>query len=344
MSSYSRRLPVYLLLDCSESMAGEAIEDLQRGLDAMLIPLRNDPHALETVWLSVIAFSSYAKQVVPLTELVEFQRPKLSVRPGTALGAALQLLRHCLQRDVIRTTLETKGDYKPLVFLLSDGAPTDDWEGAADEIKVQRNPSLANISAVGCGPDADIDVLRRITDVVLQMKNQSAEAWKQAFVWLSASLQTTSQALGAGREGTAITLPSLPRDSLEIAPADSGPKDSRPRQMFLHACCAKTRQLYLMRYARDAWVDVYSAVCSHRLDYGFDEEGAISELPPISTDMLSGVPGCPFCGNPGASKCDCGALFCDTGSTEGTVVCPRCNMSLHSDTSGRPFTIERTEG
>src|SRR5439155_14247146 len=92
---FVRRLPVYLLLDCSESMAGPAIESVQRGVEALIGELRGNPQALETAHISVITFAKRAQQVVPLTELITFQPPKLSVRTGTSLGEALRLLLDC---------------------------------------------------------------------------------------------------------------------------------------------------------------------------------------------------------------------------------------------------------
>ena len=53
-----RRLPVYLVLDCSGSMTGEPIEACRQGLKALLADLRSDPQALETAYLSVITFST----------------------------------------------------------------------------------------------------------------------------------------------------------------------------------------------------------------------------------------------------------------------------------------------
>ena len=72
-----RRLPVYLMLDTSSSMSGEAIEALRNGLALLVATLRQDPYALETAWLSVITFDSDARQLVPLTELGEFQTPAI---------------------------------------------------------------------------------------------------------------------------------------------------------------------------------------------------------------------------------------------------------------------------
>src|SRR4051812_37211576 len=75
--SEGRRLPVYLVLDCSGSMSGEPIEAVRQGVKALLSDLRGDPQALETAYLSVITFSSGAQQVCPLTELMTFQEPNL---------------------------------------------------------------------------------------------------------------------------------------------------------------------------------------------------------------------------------------------------------------------------
>src|SRR5438067_10615766 len=85
-----RRLPVYLLLDCSESMAGPAIDAVQRGVETLIQELRSNPQALENAYISVITFAKKAQVAVPLTELISFQTPKLSVRTGTSLGEALK--------------------------------------------------------------------------------------------------------------------------------------------------------------------------------------------------------------------------------------------------------------
>ena len=63
-----RRLPIYFLLDVSESMLGENLYRLEEGLRRIIDELRTDPHALETAWVSVIAFAGRTREVVPLTE------------------------------------------------------------------------------------------------------------------------------------------------------------------------------------------------------------------------------------------------------------------------------------
>ena len=91
-----RRLPVYLLLDCSESMAGEPFEAMKGGLSQLISELRQNPMALETAAISLITFSSVAKQVVPLTDLISFHVPQLKMGSGTAFGQALTLLEKCI--------------------------------------------------------------------------------------------------------------------------------------------------------------------------------------------------------------------------------------------------------
>ena len=96
MESYVRRLPVYLLLDCSGSMSGEPIEAVRQGIDSLLSDLKGDPQALETAYLSVITFASSAQQVVPLTELMSFNPPELHASGLTSLGGALRVLKDCV--------------------------------------------------------------------------------------------------------------------------------------------------------------------------------------------------------------------------------------------------------
>jgi uncharacterized protein YegL len=340
MSDFYRRLPVYLLLDCSESMAGDAIEAVSLGVNALLTDLRTDPQALETAYLSVITFSRTAKQEVPLTELLHFHPPKLSVKTGTALGAALRLLSECLKREVLRTTATTKGDYKPLVFILTDGQPTDDWKSAAATLKSARDPKVANIYAIGCSTDVDFEVLYSITDTVLLMPDLSPDSLRKCFVWLSASVQTASASLEGSFGKEAINLPALPDDALTVASRSQVTRDQTPRQVFLHARCSKTKQPYLMRFALGEYEGLYDAVAAHRLESLEDEDADL--LPPINSSLLNGCPSCPYCENPIAAMCPCGALFC-ASETQDSVVCPKCNTQLAAGNK-TDFDIKRSQG
>src|SRR6476660_8389858 len=99
-----RRLPVYILADCSGSMSGDPIEAVKQGIRLLHSNLMGDPSAVESAYLSVINFDSGARQVVPLTEVAAFNPPDLRANGTTALGAALKLLIDCMNTEVRRTT------------------------------------------------------------------------------------------------------------------------------------------------------------------------------------------------------------------------------------------------
>lgn len=103
-----RRLPIYFLVDVSESMVGEPIQQVQDGMRMIVQELRTDPYALETAYISVIAFAGKAKSVAPLTELYKFYPPTFPIGGGTSLGAALNFLMDDMDKSLVKTTLEKK--------------------------------------------------------------------------------------------------------------------------------------------------------------------------------------------------------------------------------------------
>jgi uncharacterized protein YegL len=209
-----RRLPVYLLLDCSTSMTGQPIEQVRQGFRALLDDLSTEPMAIETVYLSVITFNNTAQQLMPLTELMQFKEPHIQAGGTTALGAALRLLKNCLETEVRKNTETEKGDWKPLVFLMTDGMPTDAWENAADEIKPAK---IANLIAFAAGSSANVDNLKRITDIVLKSDELSPGALKAFFQWMSQSILRTGKSVQIMAQGIPVDLPPPP-PQIQIVP------------------------------------------------------------------------------------------------------------------------------
>lgn len=204
-----RRLPVYLLLDCSGSMFGEPIEAVKNGVQVLISTLRQDPYALETAYLGIITFDSNARQVTPLTELSAFQQPAIQASGCTALGEALALLAESADREVTKTTAEQKGDWKPLVFIMTDGEPTDDLSRGLAEFKKRK---WGMVVACAAGSGANTETLKKITDCVVSLDTADSATIKAFFKWVSASVSSGSMKVEeAGTEaGSLSELPPPP--------------------------------------------------------------------------------------------------------------------------------------
>ena len=207
-----RRLPVYLLLDCSGSMFGEPIEAVKNGVQVLVSTLRQDPYALETAYLSIITFDSSAQQLTPLTELSAFQQPNIQASGCTALGEALSLLAAKADTEVTKTTPDQKGDWKPLVFIMTDGEPTDDLNKGLADFKKGK---WGMVVACAAGAGANTDTLKKITECVVSLDTADSATIKAFFKWVSASVSSGSMKVEeTGVE--AATLSELPPPPPEV--------------------------------------------------------------------------------------------------------------------------------
>ena len=116
---------------CTESL----LRLVKNGVQTLISTLRSDPYALETAYISIITFNSSAQQVTPLTELAAFQQPNIDASGCTALGGALELLSQKIDSEITKTTAEVRGDWRPLIFIMTDGVPTDDISRGLAEFK-----------------------------------------------------------------------------------------------------------------------------------------------------------------------------------------------------------------
>jgi len=108
-------------------MNGEPIVAVNAGLQALLTSLRSNPYALESVHLSITTFDSEIKEVLPMTPVADIMLPEITCPKSgaTLLGAALEDICAQVQRDVRKSSATEKGDWKPMLVILTDGKPTD---------------------------------------------------------------------------------------------------------------------------------------------------------------------------------------------------------------------------
>jgi uncharacterized protein YegL len=210
----SRRLPVYILLDTSGSMRGEPIHAVNVGMQAMISALRQDPHALESVHLSVITFDIEAKELFPLTALEDVQIPEITVPQSgpTMIGAALELLVKRVDRDVKKSSAEEKGDWRPLLFVMTDGSPSD-LALYRDMIPQVKSRNFGNVIGCAAGPKAKQEFLKEITDTVVALDTTDSTVFAQFFKWVSASVAAGSTSAGVNADQN--TLPPPP-DEIQV--------------------------------------------------------------------------------------------------------------------------------
>jgi len=193
----SRRLPVYLLIDSSGSMQGEPIHAVNVGISSMLTALRQDPYALESVYLSLITFDREVKEILPLTPLesAQFSEIELPRSGATHMGEALEFVVDKVAKNVIKSSGDTKGDFRPMLFIMTDGSPSDLMVFKESLPKVKAS-NFAEIIACAAGPKAKPEFLKQLTSNVVVLDNMESSAFSQFFKWVSDSIAAGSMSSG----------------------------------------------------------------------------------------------------------------------------------------------------
>ena len=351
-----RRLPLYFLLDVSESMVGDPINQVQEGIATIMRDLRTDPYALETVYVSMLIFAGKARRLVPLIELAQFYSPRLPIGSGTSLGDVLYLLMDDLDKQIVRASPESKGDWKPLVYLLTDGVPTDDYSKALSQWKT-RFKTRVNLIAISFGDSADTHVLNELTEHVYRFDDTDPAAYAQFFRWLSQSVKSSSIAINQGK-GEGINLAKVDDELLRKVDFTTSwtqtPVDDRYAVVL--AKCQHTKRPYLIKYGRthrspDALLGEFNLrTREYRLlgAYGVDQDyfelsNGVEYEASINTEELVGFPHCPQCTNPyGFSLCACGKLFCS--GEESIARCPWCENEMQMSAGDKNMNINRMAG
>lgn len=209
-----RRLPIYLLIDCSSSMRGAPIAAVQQGLEQFAREIGADAFASQTAHIGIITFDDDARMVTPgLVPAELFQVGQLHANGHTALGAALRVLQQSLDYDVrpARSGRE-RGDWKPLVFILTDGDPTDDWQTPRQELLGRQSARVLNIVTVGCGPGINTKKLAEIGLGQTFHMDDSHASFRQFFAWVTQSVVQASHHVSVPQGGDRTTaLPANPK-------------------------------------------------------------------------------------------------------------------------------------
>jgi uncharacterized protein YegL len=192
------RCACLLLIDTSGSMGGAPIRELNAALQAFKEELSQDSLAMKRVEIAVVTFG-------PVEVQSDFQTvdmwhpPQLTASGDTPMGAAivqgLEMLRQ--RKDQYRANaIEV---FRPWVFLMTDGGPTDQWHRAADMVKEGEESKGFAFFGVGV-QNASMDTLSKICPPTRPPVKMAGLQFKEMFMWLSSSLSTVSRSQpGAGR-------------------------------------------------------------------------------------------------------------------------------------------------
>ncbi len=179
-------------------MRGEPIESVKVGLEAMLSSLRQDPFALESVSISIITFDKEVRQILPLTPLDELQLPEITTPESgpTHTGLALKLLCEKIDSEVRHSTPDQKGDWMPILFLMTDGKPSD-LQLYREMIPEVKKRKFGAIIACAAGMSAKTEPLKQLTDQVYSLDIVDSTAFRSFFKWVSDSIGIGNRSIGA---------------------------------------------------------------------------------------------------------------------------------------------------
>jgi len=187
------RCPCVLLLDVSGSMAGQPINELNEGIQLFWQEVRKDPLASKRVEVAVVTFSDDVEVVQDFATIENSQPPVLEAGGSTAMGSgiltALDMLRN--RKEVYRRNGISY--YRPWIFLITDGAPTEPQEvmqQAAQAIQQEEAKKGVAFFAVGV-KGADMRMLATLSKERQPLKLKGL-AFRELFLWLSASMQRVS--------------------------------------------------------------------------------------------------------------------------------------------------------
>lgn len=193
-----RHLPCIVLVDGSSSTLGKPNEELNKGLQLMGEALNEDEQAAGCCEVSIISFASDVKTEMGFRAASQYEAPHITANGCTAMNEAINTALDALEARKQEYKVNGITHYRPWLFVLTDGYPTDTALEASTRSRLQEYISRKKVNYIpmGIGDAADIEHLKSYYPDTVQNKvvlTASKENFKDAFVWLSDSMISTSK-------------------------------------------------------------------------------------------------------------------------------------------------------
>lgn len=117
-------MPFYLVCDVSGSMSRD-MPALNEGIRKLRRAIVGQPQVDDIAQVGIITFSASAQVTLPLCQMSEESMPTLHAQSSTNYGSAFTLLAQTIDKDIAALKAQRLRVYRPCVFFLTDGAPTD---------------------------------------------------------------------------------------------------------------------------------------------------------------------------------------------------------------------------
>jgi uncharacterized protein YegL len=183
------RCPCVLLLDVSGSMNGRPLDELNAGLSTFRDELSADALAMKRVEVGIVTFGP-VKVETPFTSASTFYPPTLQSQGDTPTGSAIMQALNMVEDRKRDYRANGISYYRPWVFLITDGRPTDNWQTAAEAVREGEASKKFAFFAIGV-QGADMDILRKISS--REPLSLQALKFRELFSWLSSSLRSVSR-------------------------------------------------------------------------------------------------------------------------------------------------------
>ena len=199
------RCPCMLVLDVSSSMEGVKIANLNEGVRRFLTDVRENEFAVHSVELGVITFGSTVTTATEFGSPSEVEWEDLEARGRTPMGEAVDKAIRALDKRKQEYAENGVSYYQPWLVLMTDGRPTDNYQGKAAKLRSLANDKKITVFGVGIGENCNMNVLSEFCPENRPPARLDGLKFKEFFEWLSQSMSRVSQST----PGAQVDLPAI---------------------------------------------------------------------------------------------------------------------------------------